>query len=342
MLPDLNLRQDFYVVADKGGAANYLPPFSLVGADLAMKMGAQYVMPDTCLTSDEQLVVLPDCKVHRDYTNIMDTGLWEQDKCDPDWCAPWTFKLKDLQKIKLRQPQGFGRSAEYDDLFFIPTLSQYLELVKNHNELPSYEKVGVMLKLSTYRMTDREKELFVHLNYKSIEDVFGGEIVNIPDIPGLSNSEKVQPVVIVSEDEKVLKLMRQITNLPQVWFDTSLVFHSLDYIMDQIFLMNSEHHTIQGYAPSASLLFDATPEQARILNNLLKQWNVNMLPHTRGSSLIDEVRISESENYFLACCVKADNMISAYVDDLLNVTCDRLISKYGPDGILAWCDQWEQ
>lgn len=119
------------VIAHRGASA-YLPEHTLGGYELAIRMGADIIEPDVQLTSDGKLVAMHDRTLDR-ATNVADLFAprnGQYDVADFTLAEIRTLTVTPTSPASASYP-GFTPSSP--DAFRVPTLSEILTFVNDHN-----------------------------------------------------------------------------------------------------------------------------------------------------------------------------------------------------------------
>ncbi|MCI4645731.1 MAG: hypothetical protein MRY64_13205 [Hyphomonadaceae bacterium] len=139
------------IIAHRGASGLY-PEHTLEAYGAAIDMGADFIEPDLVMTKDGVLVARHDRYLSTstdvaDHPEFADRRVIKQVGGSPmeDWFVE-DFTLSELKSLRARQAFT-GRSAEYDDEFAIPTLTEILGLVAISNS--PEQTVGVYPELKS-------------------------------------------------------------------------------------------------------------------------------------------------------------------------------------------------
>ncbi len=139
------------IIAHRGASGLY-PEHTLEAYGAAIDMGADFIETDLVMTRDGVLVArhdryLSDSTDVADHPEFADRRVIKPVGGSPmeDWFVE-DFTLAELKSLRARQAFT-GRSAEYDDMFAIPTFTEILGLVAISNS--SGQRVGVYPELKS-------------------------------------------------------------------------------------------------------------------------------------------------------------------------------------------------
>ncbi len=118
------------------GASGYYPEHTLKAYIEAIKMGADFIEPDLCMSKDGALIVRHDIYLS-DTTNVAEKSMFHSRKRPHigfdriDWWVE-DFTLAELKTLKARQPFK-NRDHQYDDTMDIVTFDEVLTLAKEQS-----------------------------------------------------------------------------------------------------------------------------------------------------------------------------------------------------------------
>jgi len=123
------------VIAHRG-ASGERPEHTLGAYRLALAQAADYVEPDLRRTHDGIFICLHDASLERT-TDVADRAEFAgRARLDDDGVPRWypgDFTLAEIRTLRTRQGKP-DRSREFDGIESIPTLSELVRLVRDHNE----------------------------------------------------------------------------------------------------------------------------------------------------------------------------------------------------------------
>jgi len=149
------------VIAHRGASA-YLPEHTLGGYELAIQMGADIVEPDVQLTADGELVAMHDRTLDRT-TNVADLFAprnGEYDVADFTLAEIKTLTVTPTGPASTSFP-GFTPSSP--DAFRVPTLSEVLTFVNDHN-VATGDTIGVYPESKTPNRSELSRKIVDAMN----------------------------------------------------------------------------------------------------------------------------------------------------------------------------------
>ena len=120
------------------GASGDLPEHTIEAYLLAIEQGADYIEPDLVMTKDGILIARHDLYLSTT-TNVSELPQYaNRRRTNPamfgglkqDWWAE-DFTLAEIKTLRARQPRK-NRSAEFDDLYTIPSFDEVVALAADH------------------------------------------------------------------------------------------------------------------------------------------------------------------------------------------------------------------
>ncbi|MCX6119038.1 MAG: glycerophosphodiester phosphodiesterase [Proteobacteria bacterium] len=203
----MSLASESVIIAHRN-ASGYLPEHTLAGLSVAHSMGSDFVEPDVVLTKDNVPIVMHD--IYLDETTDVAIKFPRKKRPDGRWYAI-DFKLKEIQSLtsmeRFDRTTGDvrykGRFPKEVGLFKVPTLDEYIVLVKALNK--SFNaNVGIYLEL---------KDPAFHKNAKKDISL---SVLNVLSRYGYATRDS--GVVIQCFDAETLKELRAVhkTELPLV------------------------------------------------------------------------------------------------------------------------------
>ena len=127
------------VIIAHRGASGYLPEHTLEGVAMAHAWGVDYIEPDVVLSRDGEPLVLHD--IHLDTTTDVATRFPGRSRDDGRWYAV-DFDLKEVKTLAVSERRHAGsdlavfpqRFPLAKSRFEVPTLSEFIELIKGLNQ----------------------------------------------------------------------------------------------------------------------------------------------------------------------------------------------------------------
>mmetsp|Transcript_7393 Transcript_7393/g.11209 ORF Transcript_7393/g.11209 Transcript_7393/m.11209 type:complete len:504 (-) Transcript_7393:200-1711(-) len=207
------------VIAHRG-ASFHFPEHTLEAYRLALELGADYIEPDLCVTSDEKLIAMHtlDLNVTTNVAQVYPDRLRFSKHLNRTGYWTYEFTLDEIRQLRVKQQWGHlgVRSTEYDGLYAIPTVSDILALLKEWNTnvvpkiTPKKQRAGLYAELKYPAWVEHDTDV-------SIVDLFLEKIFRNGDALSLiqdgecaelkHNEYLIPPLVVQSFDADHLQEM---------------------------------------------------------------------------------------------------------------------------------------
>ena len=153
--------RDFQIIAHRG-APGYLPEHTLEGVSLAHSWDIDYIEPDIVISKDNKAIVMHD--IHIDTTTNVASVFPKKHRSDGRYYAV-DFTLAQLKKLtlneridlKTRERVFMTRFPLYQSNFQIPTLDEYIELIKGLNKTRKKD-IGIYPELKSPEFHSQERK----------------------------------------------------------------------------------------------------------------------------------------------------------------------------------------
>lgn len=129
------------VIAHRGDSGSY-PEHTLAGYQSAMDKGADFIEPDIVMTKDG----VPICRHDLELGKTTDAAkhVAFTDRKTKGWLAA-EFTLKEVKQLRALQHMK-GRDRSMDGLYRVPTLSELIDLIHEHNKANRTD-VGLLIEI---------------------------------------------------------------------------------------------------------------------------------------------------------------------------------------------------
>lgn len=169
-VPDKVTHRPHALVIAHRGASAHIPEHTLPAYRLALELGADFIEPDLCATSDGVLVAMHSIDLNLT-TNVADVFA---DR-DP-WFSPtlnrtgyWVFNFTydEVAQLRVQQRLPAARTTAYDGLFGVPRLEEVVQVLNHWNQVDLPQQVEVSMDVMEGRPTGLQlKQSGLYVEFK--------------------------------------------------------------------------------------------------------------------------------------------------------------------------------